>query len=547
MNRRPRFRQAPALLAALIFLSISGLGADKTLISPSPPQQTPTPLLQNAPAPKPSTLSLDDAVVQAVKRNLGVAAQVFSFQLADDSLLQAGEKFIPSLSFRFNQQNQNSASYSWMDASDITITKSTVASAAITQQGPLGGNFSVQLYGDKYDTNSRFQTINPRYDGQLSFNYTQPLLKNFGWQTSRRDILVARNSRDIAENTLKSTLLDTVYSVEQAYWTYVLQIESLKVERQSLALAEALLDKSRKEIAIGTLAPKEILSSQAEVSSIKADILQAEMAVRDAADTLRGLINTPLDKDVSDIVPAGTPGFTKRDVTLDGALALALKSRPDLQSGELGVRNQEINWSYAKNQVLPQLDLTAQYWSPGLSGDQIIYQDNNPLTGVILGVIPGGASQALKDAMAFKYNNWSIQLQLTVPLSSMFTRAAVAQARATLDQQITALKQTEQKAYLEVRSAVRAVETNYERVGARKEARALAEQKLEAEEAKLKVGLSNNFFVLNYQRDLALARTNELRAMIDYTLSLAYLDKVTGVSLDKRNIKIIDAAEGVVK
>jgi outer membrane protein TolC len=90
---------------------------------------------------------------------------------------------------------------------------------------------------------------------------------------------------------------------------------------------------------------------------------------------------------------------------------------------------------------------------------------------------------------------------------------------------------------------VRAVQTNFERVGARKAARELAEQKLEAEESKLKVGLSNNFFVLNYQRDLALAKTAELRAMIDYTLSLGQLDKAMGVSLDKRNIHMTDAAE----
>jgi outer membrane protein TolC len=503
MKKWRRTTIAPALAAALILLSLSGLRADQAGAPPTT---------------KPASLTLEDAVVQAVRRNLGVTAQVYSFQQADDSVIQANEKFIPSLSFRFNQENMNSASYSWMDASDVTITKSAVASATVTQQGPLGGSFSIQLSGDKYDTNSRFQTINPRYDGQLTFSYTQPLLRNFGWQTSRRDILVARNGRDIAENTLKSTLLSTIYSVEQAYWNYVYMIESLKVERQSLELAEALLDKSRKEIAIGTLAPKEILSSQAEVSSIKADILQAEEAVKDAADQLRGLINTPLDKEPTEVVPADTPGFAKRDVTLDGALATAFKYRPDLQSGALGVRNQEINWSYAKNQILPQLDLTAQYWSPGLSGDQLIYQDN-----------------------------WSIQLQLTVPLSSMFTRAAVALARSSLDQQIAAMKQTEQTAYLEVRSAVRAVETNYERVGARKEARTLAEQKLEAEESKLKAGLSNNFFVLNYQRDLSVARTNELRAMIDYTLSLAFLDKVTGVSLDKRNIKIVDAGEGAMK
>jgi outer membrane protein TolC len=511
----------------------------QTTAPPSPQASS-----QSAPTAKLSSLTLEDCVVQAVRRNLGVAVQVFSYREADIALTQAGEKFIPSLSFRATQQDQNSASFSWMDASDVTKTKSLVGSASITQAGPLGGNFSISVSGDKYDTNSRFQTINPRYDGQLSFNLTQPLLKNFGWQTSRRDIIVARNGRDIAENTLKSTLLDTVYTVEQAYWNYVLRIESLKVQRQSLARAEALLDKSRKEIAIGTLAPKEILSSQAEVSMIKADILQVEQLVKDAADTLRALINLPLDKDLTDIVPADTPGFAKREIDLNAELSTALKNRPDLQSSALGIRNRELDYSYAKNQMLPQLDLTAQYWSPGLSGDRILFQDNNPLTGIVLGTVPGGASQALKDAFGFKYNNWSIQLQLTVPLSTIFTRAAQAQAQAALDQQLFMMKQTEQRTYLDVRAAVRSVETSYERVGARKEARELSEQKLEAEELKLKVGLSNNFFVLNYQRDLANARSFELQAIIDYTLSLALLDKVTGVSLEKRNIKILDAAAG---
>ncbi len=90
---------------------------------------------------------------------------------------------------------------------------------------------------------------------------------------------------------------------------------------------------------------------------------------------------------------------------------------------------------------------------------------------------------------------------------------------------------------------MRAVQTNYERVLARRSARQLAEEKLQAEEAKLKVGLSNNFYVLTYQRDLATAKTAELRALIDYTLARGQLDKATGTSLDKRAIKITDAGE----
>ncbi|MCK4264706.1 MAG: TolC family protein, partial [Candidatus Aminicenantes bacterium] len=98
----------------------------------------------------------------------------------------------------------------------------------------------------------------------------------------------------------------------------------------------------------------------------------------------------------------------------------------------------------------------------------------------------------------------------------------------------------EQKAFLEIKTAVRAVHTDYQRVEAYRIARELAEQKLEAEEAKLKVGLSTNFIVLQYQRDLSNSRSAELKAVIDYNLSLSKLDQAVGISLQSWNIKLSD-------
>ncbi|MDD8026559.1 MAG: TolC family protein [Acidobacteriota bacterium] len=501
---------------------------------------------QDKPAapPKPSTtMTLDECIVQAVRRNLGITVQVFTYRQADQSVVKAGEKFLPTLSFDYNQNSQNSASYSWIDAADVVATQSRSYTGSVSQNAPLGGSFSVAMATERYNSNSTFQTINPYYSGALSFTYTQPLLKDFGWKTSRQEILIARNNRNIAANDLKETLIETVYAVEANYWELVYRIESLAVQRQSLKLAEDLLDKSRKEAAIGTLAPKEVISAQAEVASRKADILQAEMLVRDSSDTLHGLLNLAFDKDASDLVPADTPQLVKSDLGLDEAMAAAFVHRPDLQSASLDIRNKQISLTYAKNQTLPALNLTTRYWSPGLSGDQILFQDDNPLTGIVIGRVSNGSSQAVRDALHFKYDNWSVALTLDIPLSTIFTRAARAQAQSALDQQTAILKQKEQNAMLEIRAAVRAVQTNYERVLARRSARELAEEKLQAEESKLKVGLSNNFYVLTYQRDLASAKTAELRALIDYTLSQGQLDKAMGTSLDKRNIKFTDAAE----
>jgi len=498
----------------------------------------PRPDLLRAEGPDVRSLTLNECVVRAIKNNLGVAVQVITARQAETAVTLAGEKFLPSLAFDFYRDRQNSSSYSWIDSSDVSSTASGSLSGGVTQNMPLGGSLTLGLRAGTYESNARFQTINPYYSGRLSFSWTQPLLKDFGWETSRKDIVIARNNNEIAANDVKSVLIQTVFAVEKAYWELVYQIESLAVQRQSLSLAEDLLEKSRKEVEIGTLAPKEVLSSQAEVASRKADILRSEMLVKDSADTLRGLLNLGFD---GEIVPAETPGFAKPEADLENALAAALIHRPDLQSSAIEVKNKETDYSFAKNQMLPSLSLSADYWSPGLSGDRILYLDNNPLTGIILGKVPGGSADAIRDALRFKYKNWSVALSLEIPLSTILTRAARARARTGLDLEIARRKQTEQAAVLEVRAAFRAVQTNYERVGAYRTAGELAAQKLAAEEAKLKVGLSDSFKVLQYQRDLASSRTAELRALIDYTLALKQLDKVTGTSLEKWNIKLADA------
>ena len=68
------------------------------------------------------------------------------------------------------------------------------------------------------------------------------------------------------------------------------------------------------------------------------------------------------------------------------------------------------------------------------------------------------------------------------------------------------------------------VRTAAEEVQAAAVARELAQKRLEAEEARRAAGLSTSFLVLQAQRDLATARTVELRAALDYRTALADFD-----------------------
>ncbi|MDH7492381.1 MAG: TolC family protein [Candidatus Saccharicenans sp.] len=487
-------------------------------------------------------LTLEECIIRTMKNNLSVAIQELSPELASASLSKAREKYYPTLSFNYNQRETNTASYSWLDSAESTQTKYNSLSGSISQSIPFGGSLNISLDSYKNDTNQRLQTINPRYGSTLRFDFTQPLLQNFGYNISRKEIIIARNSLEVSQAQLEKTLMDMVYSVEQAYWALSYAIDTLEVRRQSLKLAQELLEKNKRSVEIGTLAPIEILSAQSEVATREADIIQAELAVKNAEDQLKVLMNMSEEeeKQYEAIIPVDKPRFEQKAIQLEEALSIALANRPDLRSVQIELRNQQFNLSVAKNQLLPQLNLNASYWSPGISGDRIIYQNDNPLTGIVVGTIPGPRSDSIKDALNFKYNNWSIGLSLNIPLSNVVSRTTYAQAKINLEQALLNMKRQEQQALLEIKTALRDVEANLKRVQAYRVARELQEKKLAAEEEKLKVGQSTNYIVLMYQRDLANARATELKSIIDYNISLANLERALGLSLKNRNMKLVD-------
>ncbi len=499
--------------------------------------------LQGQTAEKTISLSLEQCIVKALDNNLSVAINVLAPQLSEISLAASKEKWLPNLSFSYAYRDTSQASYSFLDAATSVDTKNNSYSADFSQLLPTGGTITFSLDGDITNSNRSFQSINPRYGGTLSFNLNQPLLRNFGMKINRREIIIAQNNLDMSELDFKTTLENIVYRVEEDYWNLVYSIENLKVREQSLRLAEDLLEKNRRAVEVGTMAPIDVLSAESTVASRRADIIETRAQVKNNEDNLKTLINIAAETDDADLLtifPTDQPGYEKVSVSLDQALATALDNRADLQSTQLDIKNREINVSWAKNQMLPGLSLSARYWSPGITGDQIIYLNNNAFTGIIVDTIPGSPSEAWKDAFGLVYANLSLSLTLDVPLDTLFTQTTLIQARVNLKQAMLRLKNQEQQIFQEIRNAVRAVETNHQRVQAYKVARDLAQRQLEGEEERLKVGLTTPYFVLQYQRDLRNAQIMELRSIMDYNLSLARLQRSTGVILSEKNISITD-------
>jgi len=350
-------------------------------------------------------LSLEECIQKTMRNNLGLAVEILTPRIAAAAVSLAAEKFMPTMAFGLNKQDTNSASYSFLDASETVSTLQNDYSAQVSQVIPTGGSLAVSLTSYMTDTNRRATTINPRYGSTLRLTFSQPLLRDFGFKMSRREITAAQYDRDISEMNLGFAMEETIFRARSTYWSLIYSLENLKVRRQSLKLAQELLEKNRAEIEAGTLPRIEILTAEADVATRRADILEAEAMVKNSEDLLKTIMNLGAEVQNAEqvrIAPTDSPSVIQEAISLEGALAVAMNKRADLQATRVDLKSRELDLSFARNQLFPDLRLQGSYWSPGISGDQILYEGGNALTGNIIGRVPGKSTDAIRDTFNFR-------------------------------------------------------------------------------------------------------------------------------------------------
>jgi outer membrane protein TolC len=357
-------------------------------------------------------------------------------------------------------------------------------------------------------------------------NLRQPLLRGFSIDTSRQQLLVSRKSREIADVTLRQAVTVTARAVRIAYWDLAYAIASLAVQRQSLELAGTSLQNTRARVEIGTTPPIDIVEAEAEVATREEAVILAEAQIESAQDTLRALVYDPSMPDFWTIrlEPAALPPFQATAVDVDAATRNALERRTDLQQSRKTLETTDINVRYFRNQTLPDVTASLDYGLTGLGGTQFVRGAGFP--GPIIGQSERGFASVLRDLFANDFPSWTAALNISYPLGSSQPQANLARARLQYSQGQTQLRNQELQVVTQVREAGRQVQTNQKRVDTTRTSRQLAERRLDAEERKFAAGTSTTFFVFQAQRDLAQARNNELRAVLDYNRSIVDFESV---------------------
>lgn len=485
------------------------------------------PLVAPAPAaPYARSLTIDEAVALALEQNIALRVERMNPDVTALDLAQAYSGWLPALTgnLRFNSSSQPPSSF--LETDEDTLTSDTfVGSAGVEQFLPTGGNYTFGYQGLRNETNNAFAALNPSTRGNLTFTFNQPLLRNRGIDNTRQQIIVSRNNLAISEFDLRNTVVSTIRNVKNAYWDLVVAQSNLAVQQQTLELSHQTLADNRKRVEVGTMAPIDIVQAEAEVAGNEEAVILAEQTVAQAQDRLRALLLDPGAPNFWDttFAPTDVPALSPTPVDVDAAVGMAMQNRLDLKRSRALLENNQTRIQFLQNQIKPQLNANVEYGLAGLGGTVITrdFDPNNPLGG---GAIASESvrrySEVLRDIGAFNFPTWAVSLQFRYPLGRNSDRINLTRAEMQNDQSLLQLQDSERQVVQQVRDLGRQVNTNLRRVGSTQAARALAEKRLEAEEKKFGVGLSTTFAVLQAQRDLAAARNNEQRAILDYVKSL---------------------------
>jgi outer membrane protein TolC len=335
-------------------------------------------------------------------------------------------------------------------------------------------------------------------DYQFSLNFTLPLYTGgrltSGYRSAKLNYLSSQESS-------RQTTNETVFNVKRGYYNYLLAKQLVGVTEEALNLAEKTLQNVKNMYEVGMASRLDLLRAEVRLANLKPPLIQARNNVAVAELSLKTLLGLDVAQPVE---VTGEMIYTPVDINLEENLAKAVLNRPEL--GQLQYQRQMAGEmiKIARADYLPTIALSGNYntWA---------------------------------DRFAFGKNNWqnfyAFNLILSIPLfNGLQTPAKVAESQALIREidftekgLVNNIKFEVQAAYLTLNNAQEALLSQEKNIDAARESVRVAELNYGE-------GLITITDLGAAQVALSEARINYLRAIYEYTVSLAQLEKAVGLS-----------------
>ncbi|MFP5266418.1 MAG: TolC family protein [Acidobacteriota bacterium] len=424
-----------------------------------------------------------------------------------------------------------------------------------TQGFVTGSLLQVTFQNSRVTTNDPFVDYSPLVTSTFNAQITQHLLQGFGLDLNHRFIIQARNDRRITDSSFREQLLYSINQVEDIYWDMVSDYEDVQAKERALAQSTQLSEDNRKQLAIGTLAPLDVVNSDASVAADKQALISAQTKLEYQQLIMKQAIARNLNDarfSSAPIIPTDRVSLdrlSEEDMPVDDLVQEAEANNPQIEQAVLNMKNDEITIKAMKNGLLPTVDAYAFYGGMGLGGAQSAYAQNL-LTGA--GSYPPGTFPTVTYGATIEsvFNNSSpnkgVGLNINIPLRNRVAQADAARSQMEMRQSEMRLQQLYTQIRMQIINDRYALTNDRAQVAAAQAQRDYAEQSFLAEQKKYRLGASTSANVLQQQRNLATAEDTLISDTATYAKDRAALFQVLSTTLQRYHISITDAAAGGV-
>ena len=476
-------------------------------------------------AEAPVNLTLLEALHYALRGNheIQIAAYEPLRAGADVSIAQA--VFDPTVFFTNNFGRTDRPIQSLLDTGEVregALVEDTWDFQGGARQPFLtGGTFSLFQNLSYLDTNSTLTFPNPQYRAGLTAELKQPLLKGLGAVVNRAAIRVANLNADVSYEQFRRKVIEVVADVTALYWQMVYEGELVRIDRESLDLAQEVLRREEVRFRQGISKEVDVARAQAAAGGRQTRLVRSEVRLQNTVERLKLLLNAPevpLDSEVI-VVPAERLAYRVTDVVRSEAVSKALAHRPDLAGARKAIEANQVRVDAARHDRLPKLDSVLRYTMNGLNTDL-----GNAM-----------ADQHLTDPFS-----WVAGLEFEMPIGNRAANAEHRKRRFEYQQSLLDADLIASRAIQEVNVAVRTVNTARAEVDAARRARDAAAATVKGENVRFELNQVANQDLLIAQDVLAAAERDYLESVLNFNLALTELGRAQGTLLESAGIELID-------
>ncbi len=426
-----------------------------------------------------------------------------------------------------------------------TQTVTTTQQSAISKRFATGGVATLRqqvLYNrSKTPLAQTLRVLPSDWTATVEAEVQHPLMRNRGTLVNRIPVVLASLNEDTSITDFEIAVRNLVRDVENAYWDlYVAyrNVSSAVIARNS-AIVTAQVAKFQLEHGTGTqqdlsqaVGQYYLFRGQLESALAGSNLPGSDrFGVYGAERRLRELLGQP-PTDGRLVRPIDEPTQARVEYDWDDSVAQTLYLSPELRRTKLDLKKNELELVAAKNQILPDVNLSLLYRWVGI-GDTLGPPRRRDQR------FPAPGSSALGELTGGDFQEGSARLEITPPaLGARREHARIRNAKFEVTRRRAFLQDQERLLISKLSDAVAGVATHYQLVQTIAQRWQAAEVEVEARLAEYTGGQGQIVFVLQSQERRANAQIDYYRALGEYNKLLNYVDFLKGTLLANNSIAL---------